>query len=298
MNNLLHWYHEKTSRNQVLFTIALLLILIYASVIFGGRVYLIALVSIMVSVPIEYLFHRIRKTPFGYSILITPLLLTLLLPPTIPLWMAGVGSFFGTFFAKSIFGGEGSYIFNPAVAGMLFLIITFPVETNTNWLNPVTGTIQTFTPVNSLPFNPIPLDLVDMLTGFSAGAVGETVRAGILVIGLLLVLFRVIDYKLTLGFLASVFLLQVLFNLFAGPFHPVFSVFTGTVVFASVFLVTDPVIAPKHTGAKLLYVAGIALITIVIRMFAAFPEGIIFALIIMSAVSPLLDDLFVKKVST
>lgn len=295
--NIIEQLKTDTSiRNQVLFTSALLAILVYSSTIFGERVYLVALVAIALSVGVEYLFHRIRKSPFGYSVLITPLLLTLLLPPTIPLWMAGVGSFFGTFFAKSIFGGEGRYIFNPAVAGILFLIISFPVQMNTMWLNPTTDLIQTYTPVNSLPFNPIPLEFSDMLFGMTAGAIGETVRLGILVIGVLLMIAKVIDYTLTLGFLASFFVLQVVFNLFAGPFDPVFSVFTGTVVFAAVFLVPDPVIAPKHWAGRLLYGAGIALITIVIRMFAAFPEGIIFALIIMSAVSPLIDDIFTKEV--
>ena len=288
---------NKTRKNNVLFTIALLAVLVYASIVFGARVYLVALVTIAVSVLVEYVFHRIRKSPFGYSILVTPLLLTLLLPPTIPLWMAGVGAFFGTFFAKSLFGGEGAYIFNPAVAGILFLIITFPVQMNTSWLNPATGEIQTFTPVNALRFDPSELySINDLLMGYTSGAIGETIRLGILVLGVVLVLLKVIDWKLTVGFLVSMFVLQLVFNLFAGPHDPVYALLTGTTIFAAVFLVPDPVVAPKHWGAKLLYGAGIALITIVIRMFAAFPEGIIFALIIMSAVSPLLDSIFIKEV--
>lgn len=296
MNIITYLQEHKTDRNNVIMTIALLAVLVYSSFIFGGAVYLRALVAIVVSVAVEYGFHKVRKSPFGYDLLITPLLLTLLVTSTLPYWMVGVGSFFGTFFAKSVFGGEGAYIFHPAVAGVLFLMVSFPAQVNTSWYNPVADAIQTYTPVNSLPFNPIPLEFNDMLFGFSSGAMGETVRLGILIIGLALIALKVIDWKLTVGFLASIFLIQILFNQFAGPFDPVFSVFTGTVVFASVFLVTDPVVAPKHTYAKLLYVVGIAVFTIVIRMFSAFPEGIIFALIIMSTISPLLDKPFEKEV--
>jgi Na+-translocating ferredoxin:NAD+ oxidoreductase RnfD subunit len=298
MNLTNRWNNDRSFRHQVLFITALLAVLIYASFIFGARVYLVALVAIVVSAVVEYVFHHYRKSPFGLGVLITPLLLTLLLPPTIPLWMACVGSFFGTFFAKSLFGGDGSYIFNPAVAGILFLIITFPAEMNTMWLNPVTGAIQTFTPVNSLPFDPIPLDFTDQLFGMTAGAIGETARLFLLGLGVLLMVLRVIDYKMTLGFLVSFFVLQLVFHWIAGPFNPLFSLFTGTTVFASVFLVPDPTVAPKHWGARLVYVSGVALITIIIRMFAAFPEGIIFALIIMAAISPLLDSMFEPKEET
>lgn len=297
MNIITYLQEHKTDRNNVIMTIALFAILVYSSFIFGAGVYTRALVAIVVSVLVEYGFHKVRKSPFGSDLLITPLLLTLLVTSTIPLWMIGVGSFFGTFFAKSVFGGQGAYIFHPAVAGVLFLMVSFPAQVNTSWYNPVADAIQTYTPVNSLPFNPIPLEFNDMLFGFSSGTMGETVRLAILIIGLILMVIRVIDWKLTLGFLVSVYVLQVIFNLFAGPFDPLFSVFTGTVVFASVFLVPDPVVAPKHTYAKLLYVVGIALFTIVIRMFSAFPEGIIFALIIMSTISPLLDKPFENEVT-
>jgi Na+-transporting NADH:ubiquinone oxidoreductase subunit B/electron transport complex protein RnfD len=302
MNIITHLQEHKTDRNNAIMTIALLAILVYSSFIFGLGVFASALVAIVVSVAVEYGFHRVRKSPFGYDLLITPLLLTLLVTPTLPLWMLGVGSFFGTFFAKSVFGGQGAYIFHPAVAGVLFLMVTFPAQVNTSWLNPVTDTIQTFRPIDSLQFIPsftadgLPIAFGDMLYGYAPGATGETVRIGILIIGLVLMLLKVIDWKLTVGFLASMFVLQVVFNLFAGPFDPIFGLFTGTAIFASVFLVTDPVVVPRHTYGRLLYVVGVALFTIIIRMFSAFPEGIIFALIIMSSISPLLDKPFEKEV--
>lgn len=302
MNIITYLQEHKTDRNNVIMTIALFAVLVYSSFIFGPGVFLRALVAIVVSVAVEYGFHKVRKSPFGYDLLITPLLLTLLITPTLPYWMVGVGSFFGTFFAKSVFGGQGAYIFHPAVAGVLFLMVTFPAQVNTSWYNPVTEVVQTFRPIDSLQFIPsftaegLPIAFNDMLFGFAPGAIGETVRVGILVIGLVLIALKVIDWKLTVGFLASMFIMQFVFNIFAGPYDPIFGLFTGTVIFASVFLVTDPVVAPKHTYARLLYVLGVAVFTILIRMFSAFPEGIIFALIIMSTISPLLDKPFEKEV--
>ncbi|QMS85460.1 RnfABCDGE type electron transport complex subunit D [Candidatus Xianfuyuplasma coldseepsis] len=297
MNLISELRRQPRLRQQVFMLLALLIVLGYASIIFGGTVWLIALVSIVSSILVEFGFFKTRKLPLTLSIIITPLIYVLLLPPTIPLWMAVVGSVFGTFFGKSLFGGEGAYIFPPAAVGVLFLIITFPAELNTMWLHPSTGQIQTYTAVSSLPFNPFPLSVNELLLGFSAGAIGETVRLAIMVLGVLLMLLRTIDYKITLSFLISIVVVQVIMNVFAGPFDPFYSLITGTVLFASVFLITDETVAPKNTWAKLLYGLGLAIITIIIRMFAAFPEGVIFAVIIMSAISPMLDSLFTKEKS-
>jgi len=291
---------DKTFRNNSLFTIGLLLVLVYGSIIFGARVYLVALVAIVAAVAVEYLFFKTRKIPIGSSVLITPLLLTLLLPPTIPLWMAVVGSLFGTFFGKMLFGGEGKYIFNPAVVGILFMLISFPAQMNTMWLHPQTGEILTYTPVNSVAFYPFPtatFTMNDLIFGLTPGAIGETVRLFIALVGIALIALKVIDWKPVVSFLVSFVLLTLLFNLFSGPRDVLFSLMTGTVIFASVFLVSDPVSAPKYAWARVLYGAGIALVTIVIRVYAAFPEGIIFAIIIMNAVSPLLDSIFEKEVT-
>lgn len=297
MNVLTTLRSQPRLRHQALLLVALLIILGYASFIFGSHVLLIALVSLVSSALVEYGFFKTRQLPMTLSVVITPMIFVLLLPPTLPLWMAVVGSVFGTFFGKSLFGGEGAYIFPPAAVGVLFLIITFPAELNTMWLHPETGQIQTYTAVSSLPFNPFPVSTNELLFGFSAGAIGETVRLAIMILGVLLMVLKVIDYKITISFLVSIVIVQVIMNLFAGPFDPFYSLITGTVLFASVFLITDETVAPKNTWAKLLYGLGLAIITIIIRMFAAFPEGIIFAVIIMSAISPMLDSLFRKEVS-
>jgi Na+-transporting NADH:ubiquinone oxidoreductase subunit B/electron transport complex protein RnfD len=301
MNIKEQFLNDKTFQNNSIFTLGLLVLLIYSSFVFGPYVYLIALAAVLSSVLVEYLFHKTRKLPFKSSVLITPLILTLMVPPTLPIWMAIVGSVFGTFFAKSLFGGEGRYIFHPAVVGILFLIITFPAHMNTSWLNPVTDAIQTFRTVDSAQYSPFPTalyDFGDLLLGFTPGSTGETFRLGILLIGVAFMILKIIDYKIVVSYLGFFIVFTLLFNLFSGPRDVLYSVFTGTVVFASIFVIPDPTTAPKHQWARVLYGTGLALLTVIIRVYAAFPEGVIFAIIIMNAVSPLLDSLFVKEVTS
>mgnify|MGYP003586280456 CR=1 FL=1 len=282
-----------SQRKLVLVEAALGLLVVASALIFGVNVLFMAVISVVSALAVEFIFAKGRKRPLDRGWLYTPLLITLLLPPTAPLWMAAIGAAFGTFFGKAVFGGYGRYVFNPAVVGVLFLTFAFPTYMLTRWLDPVTSDIvATATPLitlkRALPFDYTPLQL---LLGNVPGTTGETIRLAILALGGLLMAIKALDWKAPLTYVATVYGLNFVGMLVApDKFRdPLLSILVGGVLFAAFLIVGDPVTVPKQTPAKLLYGFGLGLITVVIRNFATFPEGVTFALIIMSPVGALLD---------
>lgn len=286
-----------TSRNLTILAIALGVLLFASAFIFNFYVLLVAMVSIAVALLVELLFSKVRKLPFDNFWFITPLIFTLLLPPSVPLWIAGVGSLFGYFFGKSIFGGRGRTVFNPALVGILFVTISFPQFISTAWLDPVTGVIGTQTPLSllnraaggSVTFT---YTLSELLMGSTPGAIGETFRLGILILGVALMALKVIDWRIPLGVLATVFGVTLLgYYIFPNTFaNPYYSLFVGSVLFAAFFVATEPVSAPQRPWGRLLYGVGIGLLIVLIRNFGTFPEGTVFAIILMNAVGALFDS--------
>ncbi len=282
-----------TSRNLSILGVALGILLLASAIIFSFYVLLVAVVAVIVAALVELLFSSVRKLPFDYFWFITPLIFTLLLPPSVPVWIAGVGSFFGYFFGKSIFGGRGKTIFNPALVGILFVTISFPQFISTAWLDPVTGVIGTQTPLSLLNSgNAFTYTMSDLLFGYTPGSIGETFRIGILVLGLLLAALKVIDWRIPLGVLGTVFIVTLAgYYIFPDNFaNPYYSLFVGSVLFAAFFVATEPVSAPIKPWGKLYYGIGIGLLIVLIRNFGTFPEGTVFAIILMNAVGALFDS--------
>jgi Na+-transporting NADH:ubiquinone oxidoreductase subunit B/electron transport complex protein RnfD len=232
------------------------------------------------------MFHKGRKIDFDGAWMIYPLLLTLLIPSTLEVkyfWMVAVGSAFGTFFGKGIFGGSGKYVFNPALVGLLFITVSFPQ----------------FFPTMLVRANEVgtTYSVLDMLLGDTPGALGETFRLGILVVGGVLILLKVIDWKIPLSIIGGVFVITFVGRLFDSSVFPIAfnSLFVGNLLLVSFFLASDPVTSPIYDWGKVLYGLGIAAITVLIRYFATYPEGTMFAIILMSAVAPLIDNMFTNR---
>lgn len=285
---------------------ALLILLLGAVFRYGPYILAIAAVAYGISLSFEVLIAKARKKALDPSWMITPLVFTLLLPPTAPLWMVGVGAGFGIFFGKLIFGGYGNNVFNPAAVGALFLTVSFPVLMATRWYSPVNGwfspgdaaavdAITAATPLiqlNAGTFNSV---LSDLLLGGTAGSVGEAFRLGAIILGIALIVLKVIDWRIPVAILGSFFLFTT-----AGYFitdrvaDPINSLFVGGLLFGAFFMATEPITAPKLAKSKIFYGIGIAFIVFLIRNFGAFPEGVIFAIIIMNAVGTLFDGWFDK----
>jgi electron transport complex protein RnfD len=284
-------------RTMLIFTGALGVLLVAATIIFGWYVLAIAAVSYVFSFGVEYGVNKARKKPLDNGWMVTPLVFALLMPPTAPLWMVAIGSTFGTFFGKMLFGGLGKNLFNPALVGVLFITFAFPVLMNTEWLNPITNVISSSTPISMLQARGGSLGsytYLQLLLGNVPGVLGETFRLGIIILGLALMASKIIDWKLSVSLIATVFILNLLGTILLPQSNfkdPVASLLVGGLMFYSIFIVTDPVTAPYHPIAKVLYGVGIGIITVIIRNFATWPEGLIFAVIIMNAVAPMLDSL-------
>lgn len=284
-----------TPKKVWLLSLGLGIIAAGSTFIFGAHVLAMLATATVFALVFEWGFAKVRKLAFDPAWLLTPLLLTLMMPPTAPLWMVAIGSSFGVFFGKAVFGGYGKHIFNPAAVGVLFLYFAFPSLMVARWLDPVTqDVVSAATPLITLNRNlPFDYTVMDLLVGYVAGTTGETFRAGILVVGLVLMVLKVIDWRVPSAVLGTVFV----FNLLGGLVwpdrfrDPVFSLLVGGVLFGAFFVASDPLTTPKNDLSKWLYGFGIGFITVIIRNFATFPEGFIFAIIIMSAVSPLLDSL-------
>lgn len=277
----------------------LFVLLLVAAYHFGPRVFAVAAVSYAVSVSIELLFVKFRgKEKLDASWMVTPLVFTMLLPSTIPLWMAGVGVGFGIFFGKSIFGGLGKTIFNPAATGVLFLLVSFTAFMTTMFEDPVTGEVSDLTPLTALYRGDVfDYGFAELFLGGVPGLMGETFRLGIIVLGLALIILKIADWRVPFAYIGTFFVLTGVLNLiFPDVFvDPLRSLVVGSLMFGAFFVATDPVTMPEAPNGRLLYGVGLGVFTIIIRTFSAFPAGLIFSVILMNAIAPLIDSWYEGK---
>lgn len=281
-------------RQFTIFSTGLLLLLLAGMYNYGVRVLWIFITSFVSAFLIDYAFAKIRKKDLDRSVLITPLIFTLVVPPTLPLWIVAVGTVFGEFFGKAIFGGHGKNIFNPAIVGRLFITISFPVQMATMWLDPKTDVITTATPLGNLNSGgKFQYEIMDLMMGSVTGSIGETFRLGILIIGIVFIALRIINWRIPVFFIGTVCIGTYLGGLiYPNTFEdPLLSILVGGVMFGAFFVATDPITSPYTQKGRILYGIGLGILTIVIRNFAAFPEGVMFAVIIMNALAPQLDNL-------
>ena len=288
-----------TKKNLLIFTGSLLILLVASAILYGLYVLAVAAVALVSGGLVEYLFAKVRKTEFDISWIVSPLVLTMMLPPTIKLWVVAVATVFGIFFGKAIFGGLGKNIFNPAVVGVLFVTISFPsLITAAEWIHPSIDGFAGSTPLAMLNRGgDFTYPLIDLLIGNVPGSIGETFRIGIIVLGIALLALKVADWRIPVAFIGS-FLGLTALGYWLAPTSfpdPIISLFVGGLMFSAFFVATDPVTAPIKPWGKIIYGIGIAFFTILIRNFATFQEGIIFAIILMNAIAPLIDGWFEKK---
>jgi electron transport complex protein RnfD len=227
------------------------------------------------------------------SALITGLLLALTLPPTIPLWMAAAGSVFSIAIVKEAFGGLGHNIFNPALGGRAFMAVSFPAEMTT-WVWPMrfgvslsnTDAATTATPLAEGFVWPYPnLHLYrDMFLGNVAGSIGETSALLILISGLLLIALRIIDWRIPLSYIGTVALLTFVFG-----HDAIFHILAGGLMLGAFFMATDYVTSPITARGRLIFGLGAGTLTALIRLFGGLPEGVAFSILMMNAITPLID---------
>lgn len=291
------------------FVIIALLPVTIASIYFWGlRVIAIILVSYIFGGLVETIFAIARKKEIEEGFLVTGLIFPLILPPTVPLWIVAVGSVFGVFFGKEVFGGTGRNIFNPAIVGRIFLTISFPKIMTVYWQEPYTlglggfvhyQNLDAVTQATSLTLfksQGIITSFFSLFLGQGAGCIGETFRIGLLLGGLFLILTKIIDWRTPFSYLATVVVFSFACNhLFHTKFAPpLFQLLSGGLLLGAFFMATDPVTCPFTKQGR--WIGGILLgvLTVLIRGLSGYVEGVMFSLLFVNAFTPLIDTLVLK----
>ncbi len=251
------------------------------------------------SIASEYIFIKLRRKnlPNEPSALLTGILLALVLPPDLPLWAAAMGAIFAVIFGKQIFGGLGYNIFNPALVGRAFLMATFPVLMTT-WTAPLTlDTLTGATPLGLLKFQHLLTPISDLFWGNVAGSLGETSAFALLVGGIFLIAKRYIDWRIPFFYLGTVAIFSETAFLFNPAYgSPLFHLLAGGLMLGAFFMATDPVTTPVSRLGRIIFGVGAGVVVMVIRLWGGYPEGVMFSILLMNAITPLLDRYIKPKI--
>jgi Na+-transporting NADH:ubiquinone oxidoreductase subunit B/electron transport complex protein RnfD len=285
--------HIEIKRYMSMVILALLPAVVAAIVFYGWKAVAMIAVSYVVGGIVEVLFALIRKKEIEEGFLVTGLIFPLILPPTAPLWMVAVGIAFGVFFGKEVFGGTGRNIFNPALVGRIFITIAFPELMSARWQKPFTDAVTAATPLGLFKSTRTLTPLMDLLLGQVSGSMGEIFRLGIIVGGLFLILTRVANWRVPLAYLGSLAVFSWVGHLAAPQSFapPLFHLLAGGLLFGAFFMATDPVSSPATKAGKYVFGVVCGIVTLLIRTFSGFSEGVMFSILFMNAFSPLIDTL-------
>ena len=305
--------HTKTSTKSLMrdVVIALLPAVVVSVLFYGWNELLVLGVSVASCVLMEFLITKsLLKgacTIGDWSAVITGILLALNLPATTPWWVVFIGAVVAIGVAKMTFGGLGQNLFNPAIAGRVFLLISFPAYM-TDWTKP-TGFVGNAladgysgaTPLGLVKEGGIEavagLDYSDMLFYNIGGSAGELSAIALLAGFAYLLARKVIRPYITCSIIATVAVFSGIFWAIdpATYTDPVFNILTGGLLLGSIFMATDYVTSPMSNWGGVVYGIGIGVITMLIRYFGAYPEGVSFAILIMNSVVPLINKVFHAK---
>ena len=287
--------------------IGLIPAMIGALVFFGLRSLCVIAVSVAACIVFEFLYRKILKkdTTIGdCSAIVTGLLLALVCPATIPYWTIIIGDFFAIVVVKQLFGGIGCNFLNPALAGRAFLF-SYPVIMTT-WVAPYTSlnllgsnvdAVTAATPMSYLHQGLLPDTTVfDSFLGSVGGCMGETSAILLLVGGVYLVVRKVISPRIPLAYIGTVAVIALLFP--QGNDRLVwlgYQVLSGGLMLGAIFMATDYATSPVTKGGQIVYGIGCGLITMFIRYFGSYAEGVSYAILIMNIAVLLLDKIGVPK---
>ncbi|HIR82694.1 MAG TPA: RnfABCDGE type electron transport complex subunit D [Candidatus Cryptobacteroides pullicola] len=310
--------HVKTSTQSIMrdVLIALAPAVIVSIVFYGWRELMVLAVSVASCVLTEWAVTRFMlkkpSTVSDLSAAVTGVLLAMNLPASIPWWVTVIGGVFSIGVIKMTFGGLGQNVFNPAIAGRIFLLISFPVYM-TDWsltdgLVPAVDAVSGATPLTALKealisgstvtefFAESGLTLKQMLMDVGASA-GEISSIALLVGFAYLLVRKVVKIWIPLSIFATVIVVSGIFSLVNPDLYtgPLFNIFTGGMVLGACFMATDYVTSPMSTVGGIIYGIGIGVIVMMIRYFGSYPEGMSFAILIMNCVVPLLNKWFHSK---
>jgi electron transport complex protein RnfD len=273
---------------------------IAAVILFGLKALLILCVCVAASVASEFLFNLVTKkkqTVGDLSACVTGTLLALSLPATAEVWHCIVGSVFAIVVVKCLFGGIGCNFANPAVTARVFILIAFATSiaggTSTSFADP--ELISGATPleiIKSGDISKLP-SILDMLLGNRGGAIGECCIVALVLGGIYLIARRVIGWQTPVIFIGTVFVLSLIIK--QDFTIALYEVLGGSVVIAAFFMATDYSTTPINKLGKAVFALGCGLITVLIRFWGSYPEGVSFAILIMNILTPYIEKWCARK---
>jgi Na+-translocating ferredoxin:NAD+ oxidoreductase subunit D len=281
------WRGLSVSKIMYIVVIALLPPTGAAIYFFGYRALLVIITSIVVCLLTEFLVKKLRGKPFimDGSALVTGLILALTLPTTISLWMVALGAIFAIAIVKEAFGGLGYNIFNPALAARAFMTASFGLSM-TAWTKPAgwaADAIASATPLSkSIPWQG---DYLSLFLGTDrAGSLGETSIIMILIGAAILISLKIIDWRIPAAYVGTVALLSLALGKDTGLY-----VLGGGLMLGAVYMATDYVTTPITHKGRIIFGVGCGIVTIIIRAIGGLPEGVCYSILLMNAVTPLID---------
>ena len=268
--------------------------------IFGFRALLLSVVCVAASVLFEYLYNKIMhktQTIGDLSAALTGLLIAFNVPSNFPIWQAVIGCLFAIIVVKQLFGGIGRNFSNPAITARIFLFISFSANMSTWPLTRLDNAVDAVT-------GPTPLAILaegnteqlpglgTLFLGFHGGSTGEVCALALIIGGLFLIVRKVISPVIPCAFIGTVFVFALIAT---GSLHmALFHVLAGGVLLGAFFMATDYVTSPKLPLGQLIFGIGCGIITMSIRLFGSYPEGVSFSILLMNICTPLLNNLSYK----
>ena len=283
--------------------IALLPALMVSVRVFGWNVLAITAVSIACCVLFEFLVQKyLVKGPAtvgNLSAVVTGLLLAMNLPANIPLWIVVIGAVVAICIAKMPFGGLGKNIFNPALAARVFLLIAYPVQMTSFPKPTLEGFADAYsgaTPLGAAKAGLVDFasfDIAGMFTGAMGGSFGEISAVALLLGFVYLLMRRVISWHIPVAVIGTIITFSAIYGATEGGElvwqMPLFHILSGGALLGAIFMATDYVTSPMTTKGMVIYGIGIGVITMCIRLWGAYPEGMSFAILIMNSTVPLIN---------
>ena len=266
-------------------------------VIYGWNAAMLIAVSVITAVLAEFLYQKITHQPTtvgDWSAVVTGLLLAYNLPASAPWWIAAVGSFIAIVLVKQMFGGIGSNFMNPALAARAILFISWSsIMSSYPASRFAVDATSTATPLATLGGGAVgTLNLWDLLIGNCGGVLGETCKLAIIAGGLYLLARQVIDWKIPVTFIATVFLCYLIKD---GAEVALYQILAGGLMLGAFFMATDYATSPVTGVGKIIMGVGCGLLLFIIRAYASYPEGCSFAILFMNVATPLIDKFTMPK---
>ena len=289
-------FRDGASTTGLMLNVAAALIpaVVASALVFGPRALVLEAACVAACVFFEWLFRKVCKrtnTIGDCSAVVTGLLLAFNLPVGMPIWMAVLGCAAAILVAKQLFGGIGQNFANPALVGRVVLLVSFGAQMTT-WADPhayLPGieAVSGATPLALIKHGAAIADLppmLNMLTGVRGGCIGETCVLALVIGGVYLMAKRVITPTIPLTYIATVIVLSFAFGL-----NPAYQVVSGGLLLGAFFMATDYSTSPTTESGKVIFAIGCGVITMAIRAFGSYPEGVSFSILLMNILTPLID---------